>query len=310
MWNKLFRVSALAVTVLMVTQLLQCSRRGRTTGVARSRGDTRQPLRPAAGAPSGGVAFSKGGRLENLRYGSDPDQLLDVYLPRGARKAPVLVMVHGGAWMYGDKEASPVVTNKVAHWVPKGYIVVSVDYRLSPPEPLRQAGEVAKALAFAQSKAGTWGGDPTRFLLMGHSAGAHLVSLLAADPALARAEGAQPWLGSVILDSAAFDVEQIMKGRHAPFYDQVFRRDPDYWRRTSPSHRLRGAPRPMLVVCSSQRRDACAQARDFAGRVTALGGSARVLPVAKTHREVNQDLGLPGPYTDEVVGFIRSLGLP
>lgn len=247
---------------------------------------------------------------QDLAYGADPAQRVDVYLPRAPRAAPVLFMVHGGAWMLGDKAHGGVVANKVGRWVPKGYILVSVNYRLSPPEPLQQARDVAKALAFTQREAGGWGGDANRIVVVGHSAGAHLVALLAADPQLTTAEGARPWLGTVALDSAAYDVEEIMRGRHFRFYDRVFKDDPAYWRSASPLHRLTTTPRPLLAVCSSQRRRSCPQAQAFARKVTALGGRAEVLPVAKSHKEINHELGLPGPYTDAVEAFIRSLGMP
>jgi len=58
---------------------------------------------------------------------------------------------------------------------------------------------------------------------MGHSAGAHLVALLTAHPAFTQAEGALPWLGTVSLDSAAFDVVAVMSGRHLALYDRAFR---------------------------------------------------------------------------------------
>ena len=112
---------------------------------------------------------------------------------------------------------------------------------------------MAKALAFAQGKARSWGGDPLRFVLMGHSAGAHLVDLLAADPEIAFHEGAKPWLGTVSLDTATLDMEETMRGRHYGFYDAAFGKDPEYWAETSPIHRLKAAPKPMLLVCSTRR---------------------------------------------------------
>src|SRR5207247_470736 len=111
-------------------------------------------------------------------------------------------MVHGGAWVLGDKASPGVMENKVARWAARGYILLSVDYRMIPEaDPLEQAEDVARALAAAQAKAASWGGDPSKFVLMGHSAGAHLVGLLAADPARAFKRGAKPWLGAVLLDS-------------------------------------------------------------------------------------------------------------
>lgn len=248
--------------------------------------------------------------MADLPYGQDLRQRMDVYLPAQAAGAPVIVMVHGGAWMVGNKAMPRVVENKVAWWVKrKGYIFVSVGYRLMPQaDPLLQARDVASALAKAQGLAASWGADPAKFILMGHSAGAHLAALLAASPALAREAGASAWLGTVALDSAALDLERIMSARHMRFYDRVFGDDPAYWRSVSPTGVLAPDATPMLLVCSTQRADgSCAQSRDFAAKVTAKGGRAGVLPQDLTHEQVNTMLGLPGPYTEAVDGFMAGL---
>jgi len=251
--------------------------------------------------------------IADLAYGQDPRQRMDVYLPAktaNAAKVPVIVMVHGGAWMVGNKAMPKVVDNKVAHWVQqKGWIFISIGYRLSPQvDPQVQARDVATALAKAQSMAASWGGDSSSFFLMGHSAGAHLVALLGASPALAREAGAQPWLGTVALDSAALDLERIMKARHMRFYDRVFGADPAYWRSVSPSHVLASDAVPVLLVCSTQRGDGpCPQARDFAARATARGLRAGVLEQNLTHEQINTLLGLPGAYTSAVDGFMSDL---
>jgi arylformamidase len=258
------------------------------------------------------IALPAGAKVvRDIAYGPDAAHRMDVYLPEHPVAAPVIFMVHGGGWRRGDKAMESVVTNKVARWLPAGYLVVSVNYRLAPQAgPLEQADDVAMALAFAQSKAPGWGADAARFVLMGHSAGAHLVALLAADPVIATRQHGQPWLGTVPLDSAAFDMVQIMEGPHFPLYDPIFKNDPTLWRAASPQHRLTRAPAPMLIVCSSRRRDACPQAQAFADAATSLGGRVTVLPVDLTHREVNLTLGQDSAYTDSVVSFLRSLGLP
>jgi arylformamidase len=146
---------------------------------------------------------------------------------------------------------------------------------------------------------------------MGHSAGAHLVDLLAADPEIAFHEGAKPWLGTVSLDTATLDMEQTMRGRHYGFFDAAFGKDPAYWAETSPIHRLKAAPKPMLLVCSTRRSDSpCRQAQRFSAKVKSLGGRATVLPENMAHAQVNADLGLPGNYTEAVGTFLRSLNLP
>ena len=265
-----------------------------------------------AGLFSSKPELPPGAKVErDLAYGTDAAQRMDVYIPAHAEGAPVVFMVHGGAWAVGDKDMGRVVDNKIAFWLPKGVIFVTINYRMLPDaDPLTQADDVAQALAFAQSHASAWGGDPARFVLMGHSAGAHLVGLLAADPSIAFRKGARAWLGSVLLDSAALDVARIMRRSHYRFYDRAFGRDPAYWEKASPIDRLKQKPWPILAVCSTERDDSCPPARDFVARVASLGGRASVLPVALTHREINETLGLPGGYTNAVEAFLRGLGLP
>ncbi|MDP3848078.1 MAG: alpha/beta hydrolase [Pseudomonas sp.] len=246
--------------------------------------------------------------LRNLAYGSDPLQQLDVYLPDNREHAPVLLMVHGGAWRIGDKGAAAVVDNKIKRWLPKGFIFVSLNYRLLPDTtPVQQAEDVARALAFAQRQAASWGGDSSKFILLGHSAGAHLVSLLAADPARAKALGAQTWLGTVALDSAALDVEQIMQRPHARFYDKAFGAAPDYWATASPLKQLKKTATPLLLICSSQRNDSCPPARAFVEQAQRLGIRAQLRPEDRSHQAINQDLGLANDYTQAVEAFLAGL---
>jgi arylformamidase len=173
-------------------------------------------------------------RLRDVPYGAHERQRMDVYLPSDTAHTsnvrPVILMVHGGAWRIGDKAAAQVVANKVKHWLAQGFILISVNYRLLPEaNPLQQADDVALALAKAQSQAAQWGADPHRFILMGHSAGAHLVALLNAAPERAVRMGALPWKGTVALDSAAMDVVTLMQAHHLRLYDQAFGKDKAVW---------------------------------------------------------------------------------
>jgi len=244
----------------------------------------------------------------DLAYGADRRQRLDVYAQPGLSGAPVVFMVHGGAWRTGDKSRSPVVQYKLEHWVPRGIVFVSVNYRLLPEaDVLAQAADVSAALKFAQREAARWGGDPRRFVLMGHSAGGHLIALLAADPAAAQAAGLLPPLGSVALDSAVYDVPALMSQRHLRLYDKAFGQDPTFWQRSSPQAQLGTGVRPLLLVCSTLRRDACPQAAGFASGAQALGGRASVLPLALEHGEINAQLGQDGAYTRAVDSFLAGL---
>lgn len=251
--------------------------------------------------------------MRNLAYGADAKQRLDVYLPtHPLTNAPVIIMVHGGAWRTGDKAMSNVVDNKIARWVPDGIVFISINYRLLPQvDPLLQAQDVATALAYAQKNAAQWGADAHQFVLMGHSAGAHLVSLLAADPTLATRQGAQPWLGTVSLDSAAYDIPQIMAVKHYRFYDKAFGSDPTYWQAASPLQQLKSQKTAFLAICSTQRPDKpCDQARDFVSQAKSLQISASLQPEPLTHKEINQQLGLNNAYTQRVETFLIRLSQP
>ena len=246
--------------------------------------------------------------VREVAYGSDPKQRFDVYIPAGAANAPVVFVVHGGGWRTGDKAGRAVVENKVAHWSRAGVIVISVNYRLLPEtDPLEQARDVARALAAAQTRLPSWGGDPARVVLVGHSAGAHLVALIDADPALATSLGAKPWLGTIILDSAVLDVPAFMARPHLPLYTRAFGSDTAFWRAASPYDHVHAGMMPALVVCSSERHDSCPAAMRFVARAKQLGVRAEVLTQARSHREINEQLGAPGAYTDAVDRFLSSL---
>lgn len=248
--------------------------------------------------------------LRDVAYGSDPMQRMDVYRPARTtgKAAPVLLLVHGGAWRYGDKAAASVVENKVSYWVNQGWVVVSINHRLLPQAgPLMQLQDLILALTTAQSQAENWGGHADQFVLMGHSAGAHLVALLSAAPEQALRLGAKSWLGAVLLDSAALDVPGLMRQRHLRLYDSAFGDDPAYWRINSPLHQLETEGPPMLAVCSTRRITSCLQADQFANQARRQSRQVSVLRLDASHRDINQTLGLAGDYTSRVDAFLRSL---
>jgi acetyl esterase/lipase len=268
-------------------------------------------LAGTAGASLFGPDLPANARVtRDLAYGGDPAQAIDVYTtPTGTAK-PVIVMVHGGGWKRGDKDSSNVVEAKLAHWLPRGYVFVSANYRLLPRQKVAvQAADVARALAYVQQHAREWGGDPGQLTLMGHSAGAHLVALLSADPALAAREGAQRWNATVSLDSAALDVAQIMRRRHLGLYDEAFGNDPATWNELSPIHRLTPDAVPVLAVCSTLRPDhPCEQAQEYTTKAKSLGVDGGVLPEPLKHTEVNRELGAEENYTAAVDRFIAAHG--
>ena len=269
-----------------------------------------EPLAGSARGAAPPVARAEPRVVRNVRYGSDIRQRFDVYAPPDAKGAPVIFMVHGGGWAYGDKSARGVTANKVKRWVPRGFIVISTNYRLLPKaDPLEQAKDIARAIAVAQQRVPSWGGDPGKFILMGHSAGGHLVALLNASPALAGELPITPWLGAVSIESGALDVVEIMRGSHSRLYDRAFGGDTAYWRAVSPMHALAPGAAPMLVVCSVRRPASCARSDRFAAQAVALGSRASVLREDLSHADADARLGVDPGYTGAVEAFMRTLDL-
>lgn len=247
--------------------------------------------------------------LTDQPYGPDAAQLADVHLPAApaAKPSPILVVVHGGSWKGGDKATPDVVRNKLAYWLPRGVAVVSVNTRLLPAaRPEQQAEDLGRALAWIGRQAPGWNADPDRVIVMGHSSGGHLATLLAADESMQRRTGARPWLASIILDGAGFDLLHIMARPHAAFYDEAFGADPEKWAAASPAAQLRGRQPPTLFVCSTLRPDPCNRARRYADMLQAQGGVAELAGVARNHAQINADVGEDNEETRTIAAFIEA----
>jgi acetyl esterase/lipase len=129
-------------------------------------------------------------QYRGLAYGERPRQKLDVYRPRHAAKAPILLFFYGGSWQRGSRDLYPFVGTSLAA---QGIVTVVPDYSIFPPARFPMFVEdAARAVRFARDRAGQWGGDPSRLVLMGHSAGAYIAAMLSFDP---------QWLEQVGLNS-------------------------------------------------------------------------------------------------------------
>lgn len=118
----------------------------------------------------------------DLSYGTNARQKLDVFLPAGrsADKTPLLVYIHGGAWIDGDKGEFLQVKPLVEKAFP-GFAMISINYRLfdfvsKQNKFPAQEEDVAAALAFINSRLAEWN-ISSKLVLSGASAGAHLALL-------------------------------------------------------------------------------------------------------------------------------------
>lgn len=121
--------------------------------------------------------------VRDLAYGDHERQRLDVHTDAGQRDAPVLVFVHGGGFVAGDKHVpgTPMYDHVGAWAVRHGWTGVTITYRLAPGHTWPAGAEdVAAAVAWVQGHIADYGGDPARIVVAGHSAGAvHVASFIA-----------------------------------------------------------------------------------------------------------------------------------
>lgn len=130
-----------------------------------------------AGAP-------KLARVErDAAYGPHPRQVLDVYRPLAGRALPMVVFVHGGAFVDGVKDRTAEVYANVCWYLARhGVVAINMEYRLAPEFGFPAgADDVSLAVAWAAASAGRLDGDPGRVFVFGHSAGAAHAALFAYD---------------------------------------------------------------------------------------------------------------------------------
>ncbi len=118
----------------------------------------------------------------DIAYGPHPRHRLDVYAPARVDAAvPVVLFVHGGGFVDGEKDRTPQVHSNVCrYFARRGIVAVNMSYRLAP-EALFPSGtdDVAAAAGWVRQHISEWGGDANRLFLMGHSAGATHAGLYA-----------------------------------------------------------------------------------------------------------------------------------
>ena len=246
-------------------------------------------------------------------------QVLDVYAPPGAKNLPVVFWIHGGGWQTGDKS---MVALKPKAFADAGFVFVSINYRLLPTVDMGALSrDVASALGWVHKNIATRGGDPTRLLVMGHSAGGQLAALICTDDRYAKAAGFSLTMikACVPVDADTFDVPAIIETaetrarvHHQPLptngHRQKFGDDPAKHRDFSAvTHvaRNKGIP-PFLILHIAGHPDTTAQARRLAAVLQTAGISAKVVAGRETtHTSINDNLGAANdPVTKEVFAFV------
>jgi len=250
-----------------------------------------------------------------IAYGRDALQRLDVWTVPGSDAAPLVMFVHGGGWQRGSKD------NASSRWLPahltqQGYAYASIDYRLVPAVAVeQQAEDVAHALRALLDRAAELGIDRRRVVLIGHSAGAHLVALVGTDERHLKSAGLgfADLRGVIANDGAAYDVPAQLQ-EDAPMmhqtYLEVFGSDPARQRALSPTHQAAAPNAPAFLLLHVQRPDAVRQTEALGRALAAAGSAVDHGSFAGTglrgHMEINRRLGDPDyPATALVDGWLR-----
>jgi acetyl esterase/lipase len=240
---------------------------------------------------------------QTIAYGKDPLQRLDFWPAQGVSgNAPLIVFVHGGGWQRGSKD-NATGRWKASHYPGEGYAFASIDYRLVPEATVeQQAADVASAVRALVDRAAELGIDRRRIVLMGHSAGAHLVALAGTDERYLKGAGLSfaDIAGVVPIDGAAYDVPAQM--REGPrmmeaTYRQAFGTDTARQRDLSPTFHADAPNVARFLLLRVQRPDGIRQSAILAEALRKGGSTAEIgsfpgegLP---GHMEINRRLGDP-----------------
>jgi acetyl esterase/lipase len=265
----------------------------------------------------------------NVRYADVPSGVdanllsLDICAPKDAKNLPVMIYIHGGGWHTGDKSS---VGAKPGYFTSRGFVFVSLNYRLVPGvDILTQLQDSANAIGWVKQHIAKHGGDPSQLHLIGHSAGAHHVAILATNERfLQRAGVVLADVKSVVeLDTQALNVPRMMREtreRVAPgraesdtsLYGQAFGKDERIWEEVSPCHHVakgKGIPAFFLVV-ANEREQKLAQAAAFQKALQAAGVRCEFVEAPQhDHGSLNRAIGDPADKVTQAMEKFHDVAL-
>ncbi|TAK48168.1 MAG: alpha/beta hydrolase [Xanthobacteraceae bacterium] len=203
-------------------------------------------FRPLLGAAQkDGVQITKG-----IGYGSNPKQILDVYQPVGRTGVPVVIYIHGGAYVRGDKDAFGVMYGNIPTWFARqGLLGINATYRLAPAAPWPAGAEdVGGMVRWAKENALKYGGDPNRVYLIGHSAGATHAATYIFDKTRQPTDG--PGVAGAVLMSGRYWLEFDPKDPNGANMQAYFGKDPAEYPNRSPITHIATSKVPVFIVIS------------------------------------------------------------
>jgi len=242
----------------------------------------------------------------DFQYGPDARHRLDIFRTPDTANAPVLVFVHGGGFVMGDKRSAdlPFYDNIGAFAAQSGCIGVTLTYRLAPGSTWPSgADDMRAAIDWLRDNVAQHGGDPERIFLMGQSAGAvHVASYVAFR---------QPRIAGALLISCVYDVAAA----HAnPFHKSYYGEDESAYPAASTADGLIASTVPLLCSVSEfDIADFQKQAAAFVGAWGAAKGSYPNMLRLFGHNHLSPVLAIGSPgetLGPAILSFIRAQEAP
>uniref|UniRef100_A0A4E9EEU4 BD-FAE-like domain-containing protein n=1 Tax=Gibberella zeae TaxID=5518 RepID=A0A4E9EEU4_GIBZA len=217
----------------------------------------------------------QGGR--DIVFGQKETQRLRFWEPTSnSRNAPVVVFVHGGSWTIGTYLDS-VGSLKVKYLNDLGYAFASIDYALIPSVTVKeQVQEVADAVAYIMSNSQALDIDPNSVVLMGHSSGAHVVSLIGTDPSYAQKARfhISHLQGVIALDGSNYNAAASIADNTGSIVTNMLHglgSDPETLDTMSPTLNVEGPNARGFLLLHVQRKGDIRQAVEFSAALKARG---------------------------------------
>jgi acetyl esterase/lipase len=208
------------------------------------------PKTAALYAPMQETEPYQGVRIErDVKYGPADRHLLDVFMPEASSSVrPVLIFIHGGAFVGGNKRApgSPFYDNIMLWAVKSGFVGVNATYRLAPQSPWPAGAEdLASVVQWVSGQIGERGGDPARIYLMGQSAGAVHVANYVSHPEFHKVIGGG--LAGAVMVSGIYDLTASPLGDPEIAY---FGADPSRYAERSSVQGLLATKIPLMITAA------------------------------------------------------------
>lgn len=230
---------------------------------------------------------------------------MDVYMPKKGSKSPVVLWIHDGNWISGDKSD---VDKKPEYFTSKGYIFISVNHRLSPEASfLGQAQDVATAIVWTYNNIIHYSGDKDKIFVMGYGTGAHLASIVALQERfLKNVSGSRGMMkGVVCVEGAGFDIPAVIDIQEKKFREgceMAIGKSKKQWIEASPVTHVKADPLipPFMIVHSGGDTPAERDAKLFANKLAKEKIIKRVeVYPKKNDNSINRDLGKDGDKVGE-----------